>query len=422
VKSLAQLTHTSESQSFATLIKTLTTFDFSGFPDESMLVKFALAVAGAYLIVQAVKGLIGFFQQLQTQKKIPAQMWDRLRFIVIVAVIGAALFVPMGWAYKGTGLLLVVAALAFEGGRTIAQSFFVNFFGDVQIYTTRDENVDYNAMRDKILELVTTTIVRVSSDDANGGKGYDKVFILAHSLGATVTLDAIMRYHQFIEQAPPVAKDLLVRAFRRIRALVTFGCPLEKTKYFTDVQNPSPSLALDQWRSDAYGPLFTDQPAELLASNAAASAMFWANYWYFADAVANEMESYRSFVPAGANAALGHHLRRTMHDLGPGKKPLGRPLCRNERGHKWWSLPDVIPHGDYLLDDWFWHSSVDPDPKKSHLGVLDIVARTGASPAPAAFGGRTWQQAPPSGPGYAVGPTYEPATPGQAAKFHDFRP
>jgi len=51
----------------------------------------------------------------------------------------------------------------------------------------------------------------------------------------------------------------------------------------------------------------------------------------------------------------------------------GRPICRNERGHKHMSIVHPMLHSDYLYDDWFWHSDGD------HLGALEIIAnRTNA--------------------------------------------
>ena len=149
-------------------------------------------------------------------------------------------------------LWFVLAVLLVVAGKTLAQSWIVNFFGDVQIYTTRNENSGFFAMREAILECVSKTIIDACSTTANEGRGYERVFVLAHSLGSTIAMDALIRFSEAAEQAPE-----LKAALRRVRGFVTFGTSLEKTKYFFDVNNPSPSLALEQWNDDLYGALFT---------------------------------------------------------------------------------------------------------------------------------------------------------------------
>jgi hypothetical protein len=199
-----------------------------------------------------------------------------------------------------------------------------------------------------------------------------------------------MRFSNLCEQDPaPNPRVNLRHTFDRIRAFVTFGSPLEKTKYFFDVTNPSPSAAQEQWRNDAYGPLFTADARCLDGPNGATRGMYWGNYWYFKDAIANELLSFASFVGLGASASQGHHIRHLLavavrHGriaVGPDEALAGRRVCRNEQGHKGFVVPAILPHGEYLGDQgWFWRT----DTAAEHLGVLDIVARTTGAPyAPA---------------------------------------
>jgi hypothetical protein len=388
----------------------------------------ALAAVGAYLLAQGVKGLVSMFGQHAELARHPAQRAERWRLIAIVLLTGAVLFalsalipiasggVPLGpiaWWFVG-------AASSLELGLTVAKSFIVNFFADVEIYTTRDENSDYFAMREKICELATTTIAQTCSDAANGGKGYDRVFVMAHSLGSTIALDALIRFSNLREQA-----GTLNHAFERLRGFVTFGSPLEKTKYFFDVMNPSPSAGMEQWRNDAYGVLFTADAEQLEPDdNAAAKGIFWGNYWYFKDAIANELASYRSFLAPKTSIAQGHHVRRLLRESRPSHVPrghaiVGRLVCRNERGHKGFVWPGILPHGEYLGDDWFWRT----DPAAGHLGALDIVARWRPAGG-AGLAARTGPAArtafavspPPRGPG---GATFDTMPEAEARKYAD---
>lgn len=387
----------------------------------------AAGVLGALLVSQALKGAWSMMAQHAALAQRPAQRSERTLLVVLVFVTGLALLAvsalvpvnggqPMGWA----AIWFIVAALLLEGGRTLAKSFVVNFFGDVEIYTTRDENSDFFALREAILDLTTKTIAHVCSERANGGTGYDRVFVLAHSLGSTISLDALMRLSNLREQAPEFERD-----FERVRGFVTFGSPLEKTKYFTDVMNPSPSAAYEQWRDDLYGSLFTADAAVLdEAANASAKGIFWGNYWYFKDAIANELVSFRSFVPPRTSASKGHHIRRLMREtlrrqhVPLGHSVVGRLVCRNERGHKGLQLPEILPHGDYLGDPWFWRTDASAQPP--HLGVLDVVARWDAGRgAKAAAASAAFAKPVLPGPG---GATFETMPAAEAGKYVDRYP
>jgi pimeloyl-ACP methyl ester carboxylesterase len=357
----------------------------------SALAALAYGLSGAFLLVQALKAALGMLDPAQRNaaRRRPAQRRERSLLLWGVGIAGALILasMPVLPGLRGVPvwapLVFVLAGFLFEVGRTTAKSFFVNFFADVMIYTTRDENVDFFGMRSKMLDLVTGVIVNTALASCGGGKHYDRVFVLGHSLGSTIALDAVLRFAKVVQQAPEDA--LLGEAFGRIRGFVTFGSPLEKTKYFFDVNHPSPSLSFEQWRGDTYGRYFTDDPTVLDRPNEA--PIFWGNYWYFADPVANELDSYRSFLPPGASLARGHHLRRQLRDrlsadgdggrVQPGFGAIGRRVARNEQGTRGLEFPAVVPHGDYLTDGWFWNS----DAPRGHLGVLDVVARTRASAA-----------------------------------------
>ncbi len=393
----------------------------------------AAGIAGAVLLVTGLKAAASMVGQRRAIAQRPAQMRERTLLIAGVVVAGLGLLgvcyaVPVGdgGPLRGWALLFVFAGVFLELGLTIGKSFFVNFFGDVQMYTTRDENSEFFMLRDEILTCVTTTIAHACSNEANGGHGYDRVYVLAHSLGSTIALDAVLRLANLAAQDP----DGVGNALKRLRGFVTFGSPLEKTKYFTDVLDPSPSAARDQWRDDLYGSLFTSDVSVLDRSNDHAKAVFWGNYWYFADVIANELQSFRSFVPPGMPSAMGHHMRRSAFRRharrrraarargarGDDRVAIGRRVCRNEKGHKGLQIDGILPHGDYLVDDWFWRTDRDASPTP-HLGVLDVVARWAYPPDIAAARNRPFIEPVHTDPddGY----TYELVPPAEAAKYFD---
>ena len=331
---------------------------------------------GAYCMGQAARAIVVTAQQFRILAADRAAVLGRISAIAIPFSIGAALIFQMAIArfpggalgWKGVAFLVVVF-VAFELGRAILQDFLVGFFGDVQIYCTHDENSTFFDLRERILQITVDAIRRAISPSRNGGTAYDHVIVLAHSLGATIAMDAILRCYQLKEQGGIADED-----FARLRAFLTLGASLEKTKYFFDVTMPSRSLSYGQWRSDVYGALFTDDPTALGVPNGGAG-MLWVNYWYFQDPICNQIESYRSYLRPGESVSKGVALRssrQTQEEFLTSKYGIeGRVICRNEQGHKRMSVLHPMLHSDYLYDDWFWNSSYAGG--ANHLGALEII-------------------------------------------------
>jgi hypothetical protein len=150
--------------------------------------------------------------------------------------------------------------------------FLAQFFGDVQIYRTHDENATFYALRRQILELVERTIVETIKAE------YDRVYVFAHRLGSTIGLDALVRIYNL-----RIETGVEEEHWRRIRGFVTFGTALEKTRYFIDAYGQSLSASLEEWQDDYYGVVFTPHEMVLTQSNDIAEGIYWENYWYFWD-------------------------------------------------------------------------------------------------------------------------------------------
>ncbi len=334
-----------------------------------------VGLIGAFLVTQAISALIKLFQQRAALRHNSKAIWHRAVAITVLSVMGV-LFVysmavvrfpngALGW--RGIVFLLLIF-IAYSLGRAIFVDFIINIFGDVQIYTTRDENDSrFFELRDGILRVTVDAILRAISPRLNGGQAYDRVVILAHSLGATIAMDALVRVSQLALQG-----GLTTEEFGRIRAFLTLGSSLEKTRYFFDVAGVSPSASFEQWRNDVFGTLFCCDPSVLEDPNG--RGIFWANYWYFQDAICNEIRSFRSFLRPGESIESARTLRlQRQSDPEWQDDRRGRPICRNERGHKHATLVHPVLHSDYLSDDWFWHSTYGPGDTLLHLGALAII-------------------------------------------------
>jgi pimeloyl-ACP methyl ester carboxylesterase len=296
-----------------------------------------VGIIGAFLVGQAVAAIYKTWLQRKALTRNPVSILHRAFAISVISIIGAGLVFgmavvrfphgSMGW--DGVGFLLLIF-LAFQIGRALLIDFIVGFFGDVQVYTTRDENDSkFYAMRDRILDTAVTAIMRAVSPSLNGGRRYDRVVVLGHSLGATIATDAITRVAQVCKQGALTREE-----FDRIRSFVMLGSPLEKTSYFFDVAGIAPSASYQAWRGPAYYRLFSADPALIAAEPG--SKIFWINYWYFQDPICDQITSYRD-------------------------------ICRNEQGKRQVTLADPLIHSDYLNDPWFWLSS------EGHIGALDVI-------------------------------------------------
>ncbi len=271
---------------------------------------------------------------------------------------------------------LVAAVGALKSALALIQGFLINFLGDVQIYCTQDENAKFFELRKSIVQAVESVILSVlrTTDDQRPKATvvhveeanildteppvvqpyYDKIFVAAHSLGSTIALDALMNIHELVEE-----QGMSETLWRRLRGLITFGTSLEKTRFFFDVRNPSYSASVQRWRDDVYGHLFTKNKSVLQKANTGHVGIYWANFWYEHDLVANQIVSYRSSV------APGSRLLSTT-------TPSTHSVCDNVR------LGSAFPwrvwvHGDYLGDPQFWRSGLDAAGKQ-YTGAAQIIA------------------------------------------------
>ncbi len=368
----------------------------------SMLVPSAIALliagfVGGFLVTQAFKGALAVNRNWTALGAFPAQRTSRVLAITWLLVFGLALVACVvvirvnGVSLHWWGLTFLGAAGFFELLLSLMRNFILQFFGDVQIYCTHDENSEFYALRESILGLVAKTIYGTCSaedaaptaEDAAATKPrYDRVVVLAHSLGSTIAMDALIRLYN-----AQLSDEKFARSFSSIRAFVSFGTALEKTKYFFDAYNPTLSQSFDEWRNDSYGVIFSEDPRVLLGADNAAG-IFWANYWYLEDPVCNKIETYLSYLVPGDSIEHANAIRdqvRRDAPVKPGEAITGHAICRNEQGTVRMALTPsrICIHGAYIGDPWFWNSDWSwANPSDGHLGVLTIVQARTPSPDP----------------------------------------
>lgn len=290
-------------------------------------------------------------------KKVEGTQWFHR---IVLAILWAAFVIlgvlawqiPIWFSHSGSEptrwfvvyvLAIAIAVAILQAARSIADFAVENVLGDVQIYTTHDQNSAFYGIRQLIiasvglaLKGVLSVAERVTPADESFVEEpkpyYERIHILGHSLGSTVAMDVLILLRQLIQE-----QTLPDRQWQRIRSFTTFGTALEKTRFFFDVRQPTLNAAQDQWGNDVYGRYFTDKIAALaLPTNA--GGIYWSNYWYQHDIVANAIESYKSSVEVGDDFVYDTSTRRICHNV---PIPHRRP-------------PWAWVHSDYLADEHFW--------------------------------------------------------------------
>lgn len=318
-----------------------------------MLFAYVLAVVGWSTIYHAIESTIVMLRSVNQHEFRWQHTMRLVTFLVGIGLLVVSWIMPVladeRFRFRFEPLFLLAVVLLVRFAYLLAHDFFVNRIGDIQIYTTGDQNSIYYDLHNRILQTVESALLRVLQAEQHGRPLYDRVVIIAHSLGSTIAMDALLGIRQAV-----LAGALPDHAWTRITAFVTIGTALEKTRFFFGVRKPTLTESLQQWRNDIYGHLFTRDPLVLRkAAPAAEHAIFWANYWYLRDVVANRIVTY--LAQSDGNPAREH------------------PICYNvrlqERGRSVFSRPWV--HGDYLADLHFW-DGVDRDGNK-RVGALEIV-------------------------------------------------
>jgi hypothetical protein len=249
------------------------------------------------------------------------------------------MFGRLGWLLVTTTSARLLLSLMVD--------FLDNRVGDIQIFATHNENQKFYVLREKILQIVgdTTLSVLRTKDGLLAKPLYDRVFLVGHSLGSSILMDVIIELHRLLMEG-----GLDESSWNRLRCFVSYGSSLEKTHYLLGCGRPAAPQQVSEFKADLYARLFSADPAALRPASASTRPpMFWTNYWYFSDVVANAIASYGHARTANDSIVDDVHYTCLNVQL---PSPAGVA----------WS------HGRYLDDRRLWHSQAD------RRGLATIVA------------------------------------------------
>ncbi len=246
-------------------------------------------------------------------------------------------FVMLTAPFTSPRITIPLAELAIAGG---IRSFLINFAGDVAIYTNLNQRSSNFSIRSQILEecghaltsLYTDLREAAIDDRALGGKDATKenreavaktlpaedfqIVVAAHSLGTVIAYDTICdlfnraRIGGVAPGAPApdpgqIAGPTALDVCSRLRGMLTFGSPLNKTYYFFRDQSEAQELIRAQLVDGLHFFLQASPATNLPGApldpvsippnlQQRIDAFRWVNVWSRADIISGELFFYKA--------------------------------------------------------------------------------------------------------------------------------
>lgn len=198
----------------------------------------------------------------------------------------------------------------------LVRAFFVDFLGDIAIYTNLNQRSANFAIRAQILEecghALTSLYLDLREESFESGTDFH-IIIAAHSLGTVIAYDTLNDlFNRARIGAAPVgstgashAPITSMEICSHVRGLLTFGCPLNKIYYFFRDQSAAEELVraqiidgLHSFRLAAPAHSLPGAPVASLPSNlrvdSLANQLLWINVWASSDVVSGKLFFYRT--------------------------------------------------------------------------------------------------------------------------------
>ncbi len=246
------------------------------------------------------------------------------RQIFLPGVLGYLFYLLLDPVMVLISVEILICAGILLGIIKFTQWWFENFFGDVQIYATYDENAKSCLAREAATNMVKENILNIAEREAKLGK---KVFVVAHSLGSVITLNALRRLAGYTDDGADNTRPLT-----DIAGYITLGSPLRKFRQLFNARRFK--WGLGQYR---------DSDKELFLGGTSDSRKIpWFNFWYWSDIFADQLAYTQpkgfELMPDGLKESVYEDVDKTGFPVGE-RRDLGL-----RRGGLW-------THSDYWLDD-----------------------------------------------------------------------
>jgi hypothetical protein len=209
-------------------------------------------------------------------------------------------------------LLHVLGYLALATLSYLINRFLTTAIGDLAVYLGADTLSTNFVARSEILEECTQTVRGLLSSQLDlvpdhTPTNYDRVILAAHSLGSVIAYDTLNDL-----MAQNMASSTPDPTLKRISALFTFGCPLNKIFYFFRARTSPKTYVLDEILYALHSfRLRNPPPAGVQPSPEPFHPNFqWLNAWCPMDVISGRMLFYRAdkneIVNQGFEPATAH--------------------------------------------------------------------------------------------------------------------
>ena len=222
------------------------------------------------------------------------------------------LHLRIAFAPRGLRLVHILGYIALAALAFLLNRFLTTAIGDLAVYLGSDTLSTNFAARSQILEECTQTVRDLLGSQMDlvpdhTPSRYDRVILAAHSLGSVIAYDTVNDL-MVQNMASPNPDQTL----KRISALFTFGCPLNKVFYFFRARTSPKTYVLDEILYALHNfRLRNPPPAGVQRSPGPFHPKFqWLNAWCPMDVISGRMLFYQAdqnqIVAQGFEPATAH--------------------------------------------------------------------------------------------------------------------
>ncbi len=241
-------------------------------------------------------------------KDVLGDTWSRAGVVLCASMMiqVVSYYVPAFRINPAICLASLSAGLIY-GVYRLFQWWTVNFAGDVQIYVERNENQVFFSARQKAIGIIATKIHEVCTQASSTGKPYDRVIVLSHSLGTSLTTEAIRSLYTGTADLPSGAQKRVNTGYLtdNFCTLITAGSPVRKVRQLFNT-NEAKSTFTQYNQVVDWSIYYDDRHAyhenqdvtnQLGVPIAAASfGINWYNFLYTGDIFADPLRNLQFFV------------------------------------------------------------------------------------------------------------------------------
>jgi len=194
---------------------------------------------GFAMTVISIGVILGLWELWRAATRLSWLKVGMTRLTAAIVFLGAVAW--FCWCFRGHAASLEsdwwqgISWPVFIIGSLFVRNFLVQYLGDVAVYVTPHTLDRFEKLRQEIRDCVFKKLhaVYAATNKPQHEGGYERIAVVAHSLGSVIVYDALNR---MITEDLMVPSEKSLRTTKRTAGLVTFGSPLDKTAFLFGMQ------------------------------------------------------------------------------------------------------------------------------------------------------------------------------------------